>query len=41
MTNADNSGNDNDVVETNDVPPSQLTTEELEEAVSSIIRAAF
>ena len=37
----DDGEKDNDVVEENDVPPSRPTTEELEEAISAILRAAL
>ena len=41
MSNGDDGENDDGVVEENGVPPSQLTTEELEDAISSILRAVL
>ena len=41
LSNKDNDENENDVVEKRDVPLSRLPTEELEEAISAILRAAL
>ena len=43
VSNADDDDGEkgNDVVEENDVPPNRPTTEELEEAISAILRAAL
>ena len=41
MSNADGGENDKDAVEESNVQPSQLTTEELEEAISYISRTAL
>ena len=41
VSNADNGVNNNAVVKENNVPPSQLTTDELKEAIGSILRTAL
>ena len=41
MSIAGNGENDNEVLTENKVPPSQPTTEKLEEAISTILRAAL